>query len=740
MALRCGFKKIFVKDEKRLQNRPLFRPDESPSNPCDTCAPHPVEFPICLHAKNENISSKAFSSIQSGAIGQTGPVLVLKALGWQAQKCAISSVFRKTNPGDFMENAFEYRHQKFLETSLEKIFPAIDPAFFAAILPLMQTIELPGGCILMKQGDSSDAIYFVLSGRLQANIQEADGQSTLRSEFGRGEPIGEIGVISGACRSATVTALRDCKLLKLAATDFMEILSKFPPVTLQLTRKLVHRLSNDQKTTGINKRIINVCLLPLSARLDIAQVAQRLQGTLLAQLERSRSPEHANAFTVGLIDRASVQSALGPDAADATRQDQGKCDRLLAWLDQQETESTMQVFVADCNNSAWTHMCIRQADHILLVADAQDSSSLRDVERHLLADISTFSAASQSIWLVHPNDCKMPSQTSAWLQARPHIPSNGWSHFHTRCDHAQDWGRLARMLSGQAVGLILAGGGARGFSHLGVMRALEEKGIEWDVAGGTSIGSVVAAFAAMDLPIPKVTELLKKAFSGNPTGDVNWLPLMSLVKGHRLKQLADTVLRQATGASIDIEDLWKPYFCVASNYSRQEMAILRRGSLVQAVLASTAIPAALPPILRDGDLMLDGASFNNYPVDIMKASGVRRTIGVDLGRGYYRPLPYKALPSTWQLFVDRYIRSRKQRRFKGIPSLATIVFNATVMSRTTHEKRMRQELDLSFTPNVSKYGMLDWKSFSSIVEIGLQHGRERIQEYPDVHSPTWFSR
>lgn len=633
----------------------------------------------------------------------------------------------------------QLNRQELLERYLKEIFPGVDENFLAQLMARMQPLDLPGGSILMRQGDLPDAIYFVQSGRLRASVQVEDGPDALLNEFGRGEPIGEIGVISGAPRSATITALRDCQLLKLSATDFVEVLNTSAAITLQLARKMVQRLTQDQHLGTATKRIVNVCLLPLNTRPDMQSLAERLRQTLAEQLNRSLGPGDTEPYKVALLDHLKLRDALGAEISGAETESHARNQRLLGWLEDQEATNTMQVFVADAQDSAWTRLCLRQADQILLVADAQDQPALREVETALLTGEHLQSKVTQSLWLLHPNDCRAPRQTADWLQARPHIPMGGLSHFHTRHDNASDWGRLARILAGQATGLVLAGGGARGFSQLGVLQALEENGIEWDLAGGTSIGSVMAALAAMDLPVPRIIAVAARAFASNPTGDLNWLPIMSIIKGQRLKKVIRTSVIDALGAEVNIEDLWKPFFCVASNYSRQKIEVLRQGSLSQAILASTAIPAALPPVLRDGDLLIDGGTFNNYPVDIMRASGAARMIGVDLGRGAHRTLPFQTLPSPWTLFIDRYFRSRAKRRFKGLPNLPAIVFNATAMASSTHERKMRTAVDLSFTPNVARYGMLQWTAFPQIVEVGLRHGRERILEHPQPGSADWFA-
>lgn len=630
-------------------------------------------------------------------------------------------------------------HEQLLNSTLQEIFGEIDPELMARIRPRMGTVNLPGGEVLMRQGDPSDSIYLVLSGRLRASLMDADQQIITLGEIGRGEPIGEMGVISQEPRGATITALRDCVLLRLGADDFTELLQTWPNVALPLARKLMERLSRSNRNRSAQRHVINVCLLPLHEQVNAQMVGETLRTNIEQQLARSAAASTEAQFPIALITRATMNQALGDGAADTEVSQAEAYHQLLAWLDVQELRHTMQVLVADPTDTAWTRLCLRHADHILLVADADGDVTLSEVERNHLVRESPSLAITQSLLLLHPDDRRTPTRTHRWLDARAHIPVQGLSHFHVRENNKSDWGRLARILSGQATGLVLAGGGARGFAQLGVMQALEERGIEWDMAGGTSIGSVMAAYAAMDQEAHWATEKAAEAFSINPTGDFNWLPIVSIIRGSRLARVISDAVVNALGEAVDIEDLWKPYFCVASNYSRAQAQVMRRGKLAKAITASVSIPAALPPVLWNGDLLTDGGTFNNFPVDIMRASGAARVIGVDMSRDRYRPLKLRDMPSSLELFIDRFLRPRSRRRYKGLPNLAAIVFNVAAMSSQSHEKRMRAELDLGFTPDVSRIGMLEWGAFKKAVAIGLQHGRERLGDDAPVFQPEWFS-
>ncbi|MGL6290448.1 MAG: patatin-like phospholipase family protein [Silanimonas sp.] len=612
-------------------------------------------------------------------------------------------------------------HQRLLEDTLSEVFGALEPGLVASLMPRLATLELVGGAVLMREGESSDALYLVLSGRLLATRHEAGAEHAL-GEIGRGEPIGEMGVITGAPRTATVRALRDSVLVRLDGADFIDILQAWPRAGLALARTLVERLSK-KRTAARRQRYVNVCVLPLQAAVDGAALAARLHSALEAALA-----DDARTSRVALHTRSSVETALGVDIEPAEADALGEHRRLLDWMDQQEAAHALQVFAADPVDSAWTRLCLRQADLVLLAADADANPAPQGVELAHLVGESRRIAAHQCLWLLHPDDRRRPEGTAAWLGARPHLAAEGLSHLHLRRGLDADWRRLARIVAGRAIGLVLAGGGARGFAHVGVMQALEEHGVEWDLVGGTSIGAVMGFYAASGLAVTRLHDLAREAFRRNPTGDVNWIPVMSLLRGRRLRRVIEDAVRDAVSGAPDVEDLWKPFFCVASNCSRQRADVLRRGLLSEALRASVSIPAALPPVLRGGELLVDGGTFNNYPVDLMRAAGAARVIGIDLSQDDYRALEHTDVPAPWAFLLDRLFRRRDARRYKDFPSLGTTVVNVALMASTSHQKRMRQLVDLEFQPEVSDVGLLQWRAFDRVVAIGLEHARRRLAE------------
>jgi NTE family protein len=330
------------------------------------------------------------------------------------------------------------------------------------------------------------------------------------------------------------------------------------------------------------------------------------------------------------------------------------------------------------------------------------------------------SEAAETLVLLHPAEQRCPQGTRRWLERRPVS-----GHLHIRPALDRDMARLARFQSGTAVGLVLAGGGARGCAHLGVFRALQERGIEIDFVGGTSIGAVMAAIVATDRPLAEMMTVARRSFIVNPTGDYNLLPLLSLIKGRRMRRIVEKAIGDLMHTGADAEDLWKTWYCVASNYSQASEVVIERGDLLKGLLASIAIPGALPPVLHDGDLLCDGGTFNNYPADVMRGRrGVGRVIGVDLSFRKPRRIDLEEVPGTWALLRDR-LRPRRQRRYR-LPSLVSYLMNVTILYSTSRQRQAERLTDLYFNPPLERVGMLQWARFDDIVAQGHAHGVEAL--------------
>jgi NTE family protein len=361
-------------------------------------------------------------------------------------------------------------------------------------------------------------------------------------------------------------------------------------------------------------------------------------------------------------------------------------------------------------------------DSVTQRADAEQGPDLTAVEQQYLTN--TFqTGAPQTLILRGTAHTDHPRNTARWLALRPTIKN----HYHIRTGLDRDMARLARILSGTAVGFVLAGGGAKGFAHIGVLRALQEQGIPIDVVGRTSVGGLVAASFSFDESVDTVTRHLRKAAHFNPTKDYNLLPFISLIRGRRIRQMLQNCISDFTGQpDTGIEDSWLTFFTVSSNYTQAHEEIHTRGSLLKYLLATAAIPGVFPPVVEGDDLLVDGGTFNNFPADVMSRSGVGKVIGVDLNIDKPRKLNLDQIPSPAALLRDRF-RPRGLKKYR-LPSLISIMLNSTLLYSSARRNENIRYTDLYFNPDVSRYGMMSWASYDHIVAKGYEHASTVLKQ------------
>jgi len=299
-----------------------------------------------------------------------------------------------------------------------------------------------------------------------------------------------------------------------------------------------------------------------------------------------------------------------------------------------------------------------------------------------------------------------------WLELRQGLP-----HHHVR--NTADIGRLARLLTGRGLGVVLSGGGARGFAHIGVLQALRDAGITIDAIGGTSIGAIIAAGYALEWPIDELKERVRRSFvDTNPLNDYT-LPLVSLVSGRKV-----TRLLKREFADLRIEDTPLPFFCVSSNLSTGQLALHRRGELWRWLRASVAIPGVLPPVVHQGEIFVDGATINNLPVDVMRDAGLGRVIGVDVGadRVFTTDTVDSDVPPLWRML--QWFRGRKHR-----VNILQILWRAGMINSAGNRAARHELSDLLLQPPLEEIDMLNWKAFERAIEVGYRHAMEKLSAW-----------
>lgn len=539
--------------------------------------------------------------------------------------------------------------------------------------------SVPAGWPLFRAGEMSDSIFFVLTGSFGAFKAMRDGRSEFMGHIRSGEPVGEMAMFQGGIdidgdgspdnvpHTSSVYALRDSEVLEISRKGFEKLSSAEPEILNAMIRLILSRLrEGNQRNRRTAPKVFT--LVATSPSIDLELRAIALQKSL---------------------------SRFGIKARIVTGSEGN--EKPSTYFDELEAENDIVILTSTMRDNAWYRLSMRQADRIWVVAraDAKPSYPLFPEENSPAQSLKLV-----DVLLLHHGEERTACRPADWLKA-----AGAARIFHWQGIEGETCDRLARIIAGRSVGIVFSGGGARAYAHIGVVRAIRELGIPIDFAGGASMGAVVAGCVAMGWDDNEIDYRIRKGFvETNPLGDWN-IPVVGMVKGHRV----DNRLREHFGEA-EIGDLEVPFFAVSTNLTDGVYRVHRQGLLRKALRATIALPGILPPVVDQGEVLVDGAVLNNFPADVMRELQRGFVVGCDVARA---PEGLKA-----EDFVNPpgFFGWVAKHGFSAAPPIAGLLMRSGTVS--VNPNAGRELVDVLVLPELKNIELRDWKAYDEAVEAG----------------------
>jgi NTE family protein len=543
--------------------------------------------------------------------------------------------------------------------SSSKALPTADDECIRSIAEAADRLSVLGGSTLISQGDPSETIFIVASGLFGAYFRTDAGDEIMVGRIGPGETVGEMGCVTGEPRSATIRALRTSEVIAISWRAVEHLARSEPAVLLSVCRTVVRRLRTAQEGRHESFAPRTFCVLPHT------------------------DENEARTF---VVDLTAALASLGPSAL--VTKDKW-CTKTVAELLVLEAAHEYVVYLAEHGQTPWSRRCLRQADTVLVAACGNDP----------ISPIGPFGE------IINPGipvdlvllwrDRIVQGRTATWFDAL-----HPRRVFHVRAE--ADVQRAARLLCGKGLGLVLTGGAARGFAHMGVARALAEHGITIDATCGTSKGALVGALIAMEWDF----EAMRRAAHAFSRKHLLWeltLPRVSLLSGRNLK----VSLEKGFG-EWEIEETPIRYACVSTDLAAGSANVHLRGKLKTWIMASASVPGMFPPVVDSEVVHVDGGISNNLPADIIRDMGVGFVVGVDVGGDAVAPAD--SPPGVH----DVAAQSRRQ------PNIFEILMRVGTISSGARGPMRRRQCDLLLLPEVQGLGLLNVRAYNEAIAIGYQ--------------------
>jgi NTE family protein len=523
---------------------------------------------------------------------------------------------------------------------------------------------LTGGETLFAECDTADTLYLLRSGRLGVFRRDPSGDRPPRfvGVIRPGGPAGEMAMLAGTEHTADVVALRDSEVLALPRDAFFEAARTEPDLMVELSRLMIQR-ARDRRSGGGEPSVFGF----ISAR----------PRPIRAFVERIAAAVEADGFSCQVIDQTALSSAT-------------------EWFSRVEDAHDYVLYVAEMDEPAWAALCARQVDRVFVVGSGLMAPPNRPLPHAGVLD------AQRRTDLILLRDGRMaPANTGVWIDS---VSPGRW--FQAVEGDQADAERIGRVVTGSAVGVVMSGGGARAYSHIGALRALREAGVPIDFVGGASMGAVIAAGPALNWSQEELEARIRKAFvQSDPLSDLAF-PMLAMTRAHKV----DRLLQEAYG-DIDLADLHRPFFAASTNLTTGKLEVHRRGLMRRALRASIAIPGILPPVVMNGQVLVDGAVLKNLPAEVMRSMNSGPVIGVDMSetRGVDASM-IEHPPSIWRLIATGAWR-------RGPPIVSILMRSATLTTDADLESS-RAATDLLIQPTPDGLDIRDWKGFEAGVDAG----------------------
>lgn len=615
--------------------------------------------------------------------------------------------------------------------------------------------------VVYREGDIPDAFYCLVSGRVRLFAKTREGQEQVLEYLSRGKYFGIISLLTGEPHSVTVEVINDLVILKIKKEDFDYILTRIPKLAIDLSQSLSRRLKRKdlhQKTIfestiisvfspvkGIGKTqyALNLAVslhretnkraifLQIGRKFEDVFRALKITGATLNIKEIGFDLPRLNDL---IVRHKTGIDFLGVDYVSAANLEISAVISILSHL----TNDYHYIIIdlpAEMDQTVFK--TLTQSDLIHLLTDAQEQNL--NIIANLIVDLRTNLKHAEHKIQIIVNELKDTEAVTVGKRTEI-LKHEIWANLPfikgqvgpegmllVVDDPINEYARAVRRISRQIgqvmVGLALGCGAASGLAHVGILKVLERENIPIDIVSGSSIGAMIGAFWAAGLSAQEIEEAVIKhrvRLSGYNMADFVF-PKLGLMQPKRIAWFLKEVLKDKT-----FYDIRFPLKILATDVKTREEVVIENGSLVKAVLASSAIPGIFEPVRYGDRYFMDGGVLNSVPVGILMKMGIKKIIAVNV------------LPHFDPEHLDKkdFSRSNKTNKFKWFdkirpwlsPNIVDVIMSSLQAMEYVLAEASCRQADIFIRPDLEPTEWFNFYDAQHFIKKGEEAAEEHIAE------------